>query len=189
MGIFPTWVVRARMKLLYWLYEKNSYRASLKARFPEHVDLFEKLDRDGIIILRNFISPEQYGEAYELMRGRLNAAEAKESSGSLYRLGSFSVSECSSSVQSHLEEKFALVYALLCYVDGYEIAQSRFGPTLQGTKEISGVIGDNCEPHVDCFQPSGKAFLYLTDVTEEDSPFTYVVGTNQRNDWRIGLEC
>ena len=97
-------------------------------------------------------------------------AQAKESGGSIYKVADLEISELSEEIRNEIQAKFTVIYTLICYIEGFPISKERFGPTLQGTKEVAGITGENCEPHVDCFQPSGKAFLYLTDVDLDNRP-------------------
>jgi hypothetical protein len=42
--------------------------------------------------------------------------------------------------------------------------------------------------HFDNWRPICKAFLYLTDVGEENAPFVYLKGSHQRGRWRHKFE-
>ena len=185
---FPTWVVAYRIRLLYWLYSRSKLRKKLRAENPQLIGLFDELDKYGCATVRNFLSPDQYAEVFAGSIGELSKATENLSNGSIYKSAEFKINQYDDRTKTKLQTKFETVYKLLCYIDGYKIARNRFGPTLQATRELPEVIGDNCEAHVDCFQPSGKGFLYLGDVEAEDSPFCYLKGSNERAEWRVELE-
>ncbi|MDD3443809.1 MAG: phytanoyl-CoA dioxygenase family protein [Zavarzinia sp.] len=63
----------------------------------------------------------------------------------------------------------------------------------QWVQEIrSGILPGAPDPqlnlHVDTFQPTMKAWLFLDDVAEDEGPFTYVPGSNRLNLARLAYE-
>ena len=185
--LYPVYLVRLRMKFLNLLYINSPFRKRLYSSFPELQSFFEELDKNGVLIIPDFLSPTKYENLFKSLSLQLKISQPiKSCDQTTYKIvKSPSYSEFKG---TELNKKFEIIKILISYVEGFWISEKRLGPILQSTKENSQEGGENCKPHVDCFQPSAKGFIYLSDVDKNANPFTYIPKTHIRDASRSLIE-
>jgi hypothetical protein len=160
-------------------------RARLARLVPE--DLRRQFDRDGFVVLRDAVPPEQFKA--------LKAAILESELESRFQQQGDTITR-RVAVGAELRRGIAALDSLLsdrswrgllAYV-----ASARAEP-LYYIQTVSGGVAEGppdpqLQLHSDTFHPSLKAWLFLTDVEEDGRPLTYVAGSHRLTDARIAWE-
>ncbi|MBP6112106.1 MAG: phytanoyl-CoA dioxygenase family protein [Sphingobium sp.] len=77
--------------------------------------------------------------------------------------------------------------ALMRYVASFDCEPLYYIQTIL-THRVDAPPDPQLNLHADTFHPTMKAFYFLTDVHEEDGPFTYVDGSHRLSDRRLAWE-
>lgn len=172
-----------RLKLAHSL--AGSRRARLSKSLPS--DWKEQFDRDGYVVVRNFLTPELFQAIKnELSDPGLEGRSHQQGDTITTRI------PVGPRLLNRLPGLAALLGSprwkgLMAYV-----ASTRSAP-LYYVQAISGGVADGppdpqLQLHSDTFQPSLKAWLFLTDVPEDGRPLTYVAGSHRLSGARIAWE-
>lgn len=173
----------ARLKLAHAL--AWSRRRRLAAAVPP--EWREQFDREGFVEVREFLP----AEAFEKMRQALldsafDGREQQQGDAITRRV------PIGPTLLARVPELRALLRskrwrAVLAYV-----ASTRAEPLYYIQTVISGAGNGGPDPqldlHADTFHPSLKAWLFLTDVTDDQAPLTYVPGSHRLTPERIAWE-
>jgi phytanoyl-CoA dioxygenase PhyH len=163
----------------------RSRRARLAREIP--ADLKEQFDRDGYVVIRDFLPPDLFQSVQsELLDPRLSCRSQQQGDTITHRIP----------VGPRLRRRLPGLAQLL---DGSRwkglmayVASTRSEP-LYYFQAIAGGVAEGLpdpqlELHSDTFQPSMKAWLFLTDVAEDGRPLTYVAGSHRLSEARIAWE-
>lgn len=173
------WRLTAAHRLAWWR------RGRLASGVPD--ELRKAFDRDGFVIVRDLLLPDQFEE--------------------LRRAVFESVAECRSHRQGDtittripVDAKLLNGCPALCSLLRSRrwkglmayVASTRAEP-LYYFQAIAGGVAEGppdpqLELHSDTFQPSLKAWLFLTDVPEDGRPLTYVAGSHRLTPQRVAWE-
>lgn len=173
----------ARLKLAHRL--ASARRRRLGKAVPRQWR--EQFDRDGFVAIRDFLPTDQFARLRDtLLNGEYKTRIHQQGDtitrrvavdGSLLR----QVPELRSLIARH---DFR---ALLRYV-----ASTRTAPLFYIQTIAAGIADGPPDPqlelHSDTFHPSLKAWLFLTDVVDEDRPLTYVAGSHRLTAERLAWE-
>lgn len=144
-------------------------------------------DRDGFVVRPDFLPPDTFaalrghverwrGPAREMLQG--NAVTRRIAiDGALLR----AVPELRNLIEDPRWR------GLIRYVGSFDAAPMNYVQTIL-THQGDGAADPQLVLHSDAFQPSVKAWLFLTDVEEEEGPFTYVPGSHRLTPERIAWE-
>jgi len=173
------WRLKAAHRLATWR------RSRLAHRLP--TDVRTQFDRDGFIVLPDFLPPEQF----------------KALKSALVDIGD----ECRTQQQGDTittrtavgPEQLRQVPALRGLLESPRwrsvmayVASTRSEPLYYLQAIAGGVAEGPADPqvqlHSDSFQPSLKAWLFLTDVAEDGRPLTYVAGSHRLTPERLAWE-
>lgn len=172
-----------RLKLAHWL--ASSRRSRLAGALP--LAWKEQFDRDGYVVVPDFLSPDLFRAiSDELSDPDLERRSQQQGDTITTRIP----------VGPRLLERLPGLASLLgsrrwkglmAYV-----ASTRSAPLYYIQAISGGVVDGPPDPqlqlHSDTFQPSLKAWLFLTDVPEDGRPLTYVAGSHRLSDRRIAWE-
>lgn len=173
----------ARLKIAHAI--AGSRRGRLAKRVP--AEWRERFDRDGYVEIRDFLPANVFARMQDaLLTGEFEAREQQQGDAITRRVAIgpelvLSVPE--------LRKLFADCKwrALLTYV-----ASTRSEPLYYLQTIVSGHAAGPPDPqlelHADTFHPSLKAWLFLTDVTDDQGPLTYVPGSHRLTPERIAWE-
>lgn len=162
-----------------------SRRQRLASAIP--TDLREQFDRDGFIMIRDFLPAELFHDIQrELLDPQLECRSQQQGDTLTHRI------PIGPSFRRRLPGLALLLDSrrwkgLMAYV-----ASTKSVP-LYYVQAIAGGVAEGppdpqLELHADTFQPSMKAWLFLTDVPEDGRPLTYVAGSHRLSDARIAWE-
>lgn len=147
----------------------------------------EQFDRDGFVAIRDFLPNEQFVRLRDtLLSGEYETRVHQQGDTVTRRVAA------GPGLVRQVPELGALLKrrdfrALLSYV-----ASTRSAPLFYIQTIAAGVADGPPDPqlelHSDTFHPSLKAWLFLTDVADEDRPLTYVAGSHRLTAERLAWE-
>lgn len=172
-----------RLKLAHAL--ARSRRARLAHRLP--AEWKEQFDRNGFVVVRDFLPPGLLEEIRkELLDPRMECRSQQQGDTVTTRIP----------IGPRVTRRLPGLAAVLDSADwkglmAY-VASTRSAP-LYYLQAIAGGVSDGppdpqLQLHSDTFQPSLKAWIFLTDVPEDGRPLTYVAGSHRLTDERIAWE-
>ncbi|WP_395623304.1 phytanoyl-CoA dioxygenase family protein [Sphingomonas daechungensis] len=163
----------------------RSRRSRLAGDIP--LELREQFDRDGYVLIHDFL-PQDLFQSFqrELLDPALECRSQQQGDTLTHRI------PIGPGFRRRLPELAKLLDSrrwkgLLAYV-----ASTRSAP-LYYVQAIAGGVAEGppdpqLELHADTFQPSMKAWLFLSDVPDDGRPLTYVAGSHRLSDARIAWE-
>jgi hypothetical protein len=173
----------ARLKLAHRL--AGSRRKRLARPVP--TEWREQFDRDGFVEVRDFLPPEAFARLEAaLLNGEFEAREHQQGDTVTRRV------PIGPAMLRQIPELRALLgdrrwKSLLHYVGSTRAEPLHYVQTIV-MGHASGALDPQLELHSDTFHPSLKAWLFLTDVTEDAGPLTYVPGSHLLTPQRLVWE-
>lgn len=160
-------------------------RSRLARMIPD--ELRHDFDRDGFIVVRNVLPPTEF----EALRTQLLETPLESRA---HRQGDTVTRRVA--VGPDLRRRFPQLGALLDSawwrgIMAY-VASTRSAPLYYIQTIAGGIVDGPPDPqlqlHADTFHPSLKAWLFLTDVGDDDRPLTYVAGSHRATPERLAWE-
>jgi hypothetical protein len=187
---YPELIKRNRL-----YYELQRLRATRNVRLrpglTERPDLLRELDELGVVVVPDFLSP---GEAQDMLdastevlsrakRGEIPDHTFPGEQGILLRVAFADtlVPETRRFFDDDLIRGLFRAYLSPGVVSSRHEFDYRYGLSDIGFRQ-SDLF------HFDNWRPICKAFLYLTDVSEANAPFVYMLGTHRPAKWRLRHE-
>jgi hypothetical protein len=146
-----------------------------------------QFDRDGFVEVRDFLPAVSFGRLRDTMLNTKFDSRAQQQGDAITRRVTIGPE-----ILARVPELRDLLAAkswrsLLAYV-----ASTRAEPLYYIQTVLSGVAPGGPDPqlelHADTFHPSLKAWLFLTDVTDDQAPLTYVPGSHRLTPERLAWE-
>jgi hypothetical protein len=147
----------------------------------------EAFDRDGYVALRDFLPAESFARLREALLTREFEAREQQQGDAVTRrvpIGPAllrTVPELRESLDARAWR------SLLAYVASTRSEPLYYIQTIV-SRHALGDADPQLELHADTFHPSLKAWLFLTDVTDDQGPLTYVAGSHRLNSARLAWE-
>jgi hypothetical protein len=160
-------------------------RARLANLIP--ADLRKQFDRNGFVVVRDFLPAETFRSLQsELLDPGMDCRSHQQGDTITSRV------PIGPRLRSRVPGLAALVDSPLWKGVMAYVASTRATP-LHYLQSIAGGVAEGppdpqLELHSDTFQPSMKAWLFLTDVPEDGRPLTYVAGSHRLSEARIAWE-
>ena len=173
----------ARLKLAHrmaWL-----RRRRLAASVPR--EWREQFDRDGFVEVGDFLPSATFAQLQQaLLNGEFEAREQRQGDTVTRRV------PIGPELLKSVPELRAMLgstrwRSLLAYVASTRTEPLYYIQTIS-TAQVPGPRDPQLELHADTFHPSLKAWLFLTDVTHDQSPLTYVPGSHRLTPERLAWE-
>ena len=154
---------------------------------PVPAEWREAFDRDGYIAVRDFLPPETFARLRDALLTRQFDAREHQQGDAITRRVPIGP-ELLRTVPELRDTLDARSWrSLLAYV-----ASTRSEPLYYIQTIVSGHATGGPDPqlelHADTFHPSLKAWLFLTDVTDDQGPLTYVPGSHRLTPARLAWE-
>ena len=146
-----------------------------------------RFDRDGFVEIRDFLPPENFARIQSaLLNGEFEAREHQQGDAITRRV------PIGPELLRAVPELRRLLASkrwksLLAYVGSTRAEPLYYVQTIV-MGHASGAPDPQLELHADTFHPSLKAWLFLTDVTDDEGPLTYVPGSHLLTRQRIAWE-
>ena len=173
----------ARLKLAHRLADRR--RRSLARHVP--AEWREAFDRDGFVEVRDYLSADQFAELQRKLTASVHESRHHQQGDTITRrvpVGPRLLREIRELAAVTGDRSWR---GLLAYV-----ASTRAEPLYYVQTIITGVDGPEPDPqlqlHADTVHPSLKAWLFLTDVTDDEGPLTYVAGSHRLTPERLAWE-
>ena len=173
----------ARLKLAHGL--AAARRRRLAGSVP--AEWREQFDGNGFVEIRDFLSQDLFSNLQRNLLGKAFQARQHQQGDTVTRripVGSEIIAAVPVLAEIVGQDSWR---ALLAYV-----GSSRAEPLHYIQTIVTGQPSDHPDPqlelHADTFHPSLKAWLFLTDVTDDEGPLTYVAGSHRLTDRRIEWE-
>jgi hypothetical protein len=145
----------------------------------------EQFDRDGFVEIRNFLPADQFEELQaELLHGEFDTREHQQGETITRRvpIGPEMLRNV-----PQLRSLFRRWRSLLAYVGSTASEPIYYIQTIV-MGHAPGAPDPQLELHSDTFHPSLKAWLFLTDVSDDQGPLTYVAGSHRLTPERLAWE-
>lgn len=143
-------------------------------------------DRDGFVLRSGFLPPAVFAALLEQIRRRHGSMREQVQGGSVTRRIALSPDVLADlpSARSLLADP--VWRGLIRYAGSFDAEPLTYIQTIM-SDAVAGT-DPQCEVHADTFHPSVKAWLFLTDVAEDEGPFTYVPGSHRLTPERLEWE-
>ncbi|WP_324808723.1 phytanoyl-CoA dioxygenase family protein [Sphingomonas sp. LY29] len=160
-------------------------RAKLASLVPDH--LRAEFDRNGFIVVRDVLAPDEFTRLQSDLFGSRLPSRAHQQGDTITRR---------IPVGPEFLQRFPVLRELIesprwTGIMAY-VASTRSKPLYYIQSVFGGIEQGPPDPqlqlHADTFHPSLKAWLFLTDVGEEDRPLTYVAGSHRFTEARAAWE-
>ena len=144
-------------------------------------------DRDGFVIKRDFL-PQPL---FEALRAKLGAwrgpARDMRQGNAITRRIAIDPALLAAVPELGQVIRDPVWNGLIRYAGSFDIEPVNYIQTILA-QQGDGPSDPQLKLHSDAFQPSVKAWLFLTDVAEDEGPFTYVPGSHRLTPERIAWE-
>jgi hypothetical protein len=145
----------------------------------------ERFDRDGYVEIRDFLPAEQFQELQTaLLHGEFDTREHQQGDSITRRVA---VGPDLLRKVPQLRTLFDRWRSLLAYVGSTANEPIYYIQTIV-MGHASGAPDPQLELHADTFHPSLKGWLFLTDVSDDQGPLTYVAGSHRLTPERLAWE-
>jgi hypothetical protein len=147
----------------------------------------ERFDRDGFVEVRDFLSADQFARLQQALLGTRFESRSHQQGDTITRR--VAIGPPVLALVPELRQLFGSGRwrSLLAYV-----ASTRSEPLYFVQTVVMGHTAGDPDPqldlHADTFHPSLKAWLFLTDVFEDQGPLTYVPGSHRLTPARLAWE-
>jgi hypothetical protein len=173
------WRLKAAHALARWR------RARLASHIPNH--LREQFDRDGFIVVNGLLPPDAFRRLQRTLLETEFECRAQQQGDTITRrvpVGPGGAAPC-----PDLDRllRTPLWRGMMAYVASACTAPLYYIQTVAGGV-AEGPPDPQLQLHSDTFHPSLKAWLFLTDVEQDDRPLTYVAGSHRLSPERIAWE-
>lgn len=150
-------------------------------------DLREQFDRDGFIVIRDFLSKDVFGPLQsDLLEAELSCRVHQQGDTLTRRVA----------IGPELRARFPQLDGLfddpiwksvMAYVSSTRSRPLYYIQSILGAA-VEGPPDPQLQLHSDTFYPSLKAWLFLTDVEDDGRPLTYVAGSHRPSAERLAWE-
>lgn len=173
----------ARVKLAHRMAEIRRRRL---AHLVEPADR-AAFERDGFVVLENFLPSERFAELKEqVFQYQAPAREMVQGDAITRRIAldpqALAAMPAARTLLSHPKWR-----GLIRYVGSFDQEPLNYVQTILSHRHEAGPDPQTAL-HADTFHPTVKAWLFLTDVAEDEGPFTYVPGSHRATPARLAWE-
>jgi hypothetical protein len=144
-------------------------------------------DRDGFVVKRNFLPPALFAALREQIRAYRGGARETVQGNAVTRriaLDPAALARIPTVADVLARPDWS---ALVHYAWSFSAQPLVYVQTIL-SHAVAGADDPQCALHADTFHPTVKAWLFLTDVAEDEGPFTYVPGSHQPTEARLDWE-
>ncbi len=164
----------------------------LKPKLPENVARVEALERDGYVVVDDFLSADELSRLTSALEGQMNVIRTQKTRESdsdhnfYHELGRYRILSIDKKVPD-AASMFREHPVLMDIVNSYLSNRVRHFDTILEMREPphdwDKALAD-LNPHSDHIFREVKAYLALEDITENNGPIVYWTGSHRRGEWR-----
>jgi len=173
----------ARLKVAHRL--AWSRRRRLATAVPD--EWRERFDRDGYVELRHFLPTDVFGRLQQALLTNQFETRQHQQGNTITRRVAVGPALLRRVPELRATLEKPRLRALLAYVASTRAEPLFYVQTIV-TGHAAGPPDPQLELHADTFHPSLKAWLFLTDVTDDQGPLTYVAGSHRLTPQRLAWE-
>ncbi len=173
----------ARMSLAHGL------AASRRRRLAHLMDEADRaaFDRDGFLVKQDFLPSDHFAALRQQVEGYRGGMREMVQGNAVTRRVALSPETLAALPAASRLLAMPGWRGPLRYAASYNSEPINYIQTIL-THATEGPDDPQCVLHADTFHPTVKAWLFLTDVDEEEGPFTYVAGSNRFTEQRRAWE-
>lgn len=172
-----------RLKLAHRL--AWSRRRSLASKVP--TEWREEFDRDGYVEVRNFLPADAFARLQSALLGSKFESREHQQGDTVTRRIPIGPQLIRAIPELALLLNDKRWKSVLAYV-GSTASEPLYYVQTIAIGHAPGAPDPQLELHSDTFHPSLKAWLFLTDVTDDEGPLTYVAGSHRLTPKRLAWE-
>ena len=172
-----------RVRLAHQLAQSRRRRLARQISAEDRADF----DRDGYVVKRDFLPPAEFSRVLAEVRSHRGAAREMVQGNAVTRRMTLDPATLARMPTLRGMLRSAAWRGLLRYAGSYDAEPIFYLQTIL-THAHAGPDDPQCDLHSDTFHPSVKAWLFLTDVPVDESPFTYVPGSHRATPLRLAWE-
>ncbi|HET7282710.1 MAG TPA: phytanoyl-CoA dioxygenase family protein [Sphingomicrobium sp.] len=173
----------ARLKLAHWIAWWR--RRRLAEAVPS--EWREQFDRDGYVEVRDFLPTQEFARLRDTLLGCEFDTREQQQGNTITRRVPVGPDLLRRAPDLHRLIRDRSWKSLLAYVASTRSAPLYYIQTIL-TGHAEGAADPQLNLHADTFHPSLKAWLFLTDVTDDQGPLTYVAGSHRLTLERLAWE-
>ena len=173
----------ARVRLAHAM--ASSRRRRLAASLP--ADLRRQFDENGFIAVPDFLEPSDYRRLRDRLLGLDVPARSQQQGDTITTRVAVGPGLLAAVPPLHALLASPRWNAILGYVASFRSRPLYYLQAI-GSGLADGPPDPQLQLHSDTFHPSMKAWLFLSDVEEEDAPLTYVAGSHRLTPARLAWE-
>lgn len=144
-------------------------------------------DRDGFIIKRDFLPPETFAALREAVFAYKAPAREMVQGDTITRRIALDPAFLAAVPQARGLLRHPLWRNLIRYAGSFDAEPLAYIQTILA-RRYDAPPDPQTHMHADTFHPTVKAWLFLTDVEDEDGPFRYVPGSHRLTPGRLSFE-
>lgn len=187
-NLIEKYPILKKNRFYYHLQRYRQYRpCKVNYSLTTRPDILDTLVKDGIIVIKDYVSKDVCNVMIEELQetadqvlegtyqGNFNMVHLKEKA---FRL--FVVDEISKTAKTEFFDD-----KLINEIAGAYVSEQAFSYRREADYKLEpGHFLASDLPHFDDWRHRFKAFLYLTDVGEENAPFVYYKGSHEQHPWK-----
>lgn len=172
-----------RVKLAYRLAERR------RRRLAHLLDPADRaaFDRDGFLLKRDFLSAEAFAALRDQVFGHAAPAREMVQGDTTTRRIALDPAFLAAVPEARLLLRHPLWRGGIRYAGSFDAEPLTYVQTILA-RRYDAAPDPQTDLHADTFHPTVKAWLFLTDVAEEDGPFRYVPGSHRLTAGRLAFE-
>lgn len=153
----------------------------------------EAFARDGFVVRRNFLPDSVFARLREQLKAWRGPCRDMRQGDAVTRRFALDPALLSAVPDLSVLSRHPEWQSLIRYVSSFDAEPVTYVQTiLARLQPKNGTSAASLDPqlrlHADAFQPSGKAWLFLDDVLEDEGPLTYVAGSHLITPERLAWE-
>lgn len=144
-------------------------------------------DRDGFVLKRDFLPPEVFARLRDGIAGYRAPAREQQQGDAITRRIALDPDMLAAVPEARDFLAHPDFRGLVRYVGSYDSQPLCYVQTILA-RRFPGQEDPQLHLHADTFHPTVKAWFFLSDVAEDDGPFTYVPGSHLLTPERVAWE-
>jgi hypothetical protein len=147
----------------------------------------EAFERDGYVVKRNFLPPGLFEQLRQQVRSHRGHAREMVQGDTITRRIALDPATLSRIPAIRALLSNPEWHWLIRFAWSFDAAPLVYIQTIL-SHAVSGPTDPQCALHADTFHPTVKAWFFLTDVADDEGPFTYVPGSHRATAARLSWE-
>lgn len=160
-----------------------------RARLAKLLDPADRaaFDRDGFLLKRDFLPPETFAALRDAIFTHAAPAREMVQGDTITRRIALDPAFLAAVPQARALLRHPLWRGAIRYAGSFDAEPLAYVQTILARRH-DAPPDPQTALHADTFHPTVKAWLFLTDVAEEDGPFRYVPGSHRLTPGRLAFE-